>query len=295
MAAPRIGWLGLGRMGAPMVANLLKAGHAVRGHDPGPGAGAALAESAGFTRTDDPGAVADGTQTVVLMLPDSSAVDAVLWGPAALGARMAPGATLVDMGSSHPMRSRANAQRLAERGVRFVDAPVSGGVKKAVAGTLAIIAGGEADAVEAVRPLLAATGDKIIHVGPAGAGHAVKALNNYVSAAGLVAVCEALIAARAFGIDPQVVNQVFNVSTGRNNTTEHKVEPYMLSGRYDSGFALALMRKDVGTAVDFIDELAVPSTLAHTCLEVARAAEQALGPQADHTHLYAFVGGSRHT
>jgi 3-hydroxyisobutyrate dehydrogenase len=105
-------------------------------------------------------------------------------------------------------------------------------------------------------------GKTLVHVGAAGAGHAVKALNNYVSASGLLAVCEALIAAEKFGIDPHLVNQVFNASTGKNNTTDVKVENFMLSGTFNSGFSLALMRKDLQTALDFITRMETPKTFA---------------------------------
>ena len=150
---------------------------------------------------------------------------------------------------------------------------------------------GRAADVARARPVLEALGRTLIHVGDAGAGHAVKALNNYVSAAGLIAVSEALVAARRFGIDPHVVNSVFNASTGKNNTTEHKVENFMLSGRYDSGFALALMRKDLQTAAGFIDRMGTPGEFARKTLDVARDAEQALGDGADHTAMHAYVSG----
>jgi 3-hydroxyisobutyrate dehydrogenase len=156
---------------------------------------------------------------------------------------------------------------------------------------LSIMAGGRKETVERASRILQAMGKTLIHVGGAGAGHAVKALNNYVSAAGLIAVSEALVAAEKFGIDPHLVNQVFNASTGRNNTTERKVEEFMLSKRYDSGFALALMRKDVETAAQFIDGMGTPGRFARECLGVATAAEEALGAGADHTAVHAYFAG----
>jgi 3-hydroxyisobutyrate dehydrogenase len=189
------------------------------------------------------------------------------------------------------VRSRDNAARLAQSGIAFVDAPVSGGVKRAIDGSLAIMMGGEADAVEQVRPLLQAMGKTLVHVGAAGAGHAVKALNNYVSASGLLAVCEALTAAEAFGVDPHKVNQVFNASTGRNNTTDVKVETFMLSGAFNSGFALALMRKDLQTAQAFIDRMGTEDGFAQACLNVWKQAEEGLDPGADHTAMYRFIRG----
>jgi 3-hydroxyisobutyrate dehydrogenase len=204
-------------------------------------------------------------------------------------AALAPGSLVIDMGSSNPMRTRDNAARLTAMGLHLVDAPVSGGVKRAVSATLAIMVGGDDAAVARAMPVLAELGTTRVHVGASGSGHAVKALNNYVSAAGLVAACEALDAAERFGIDPKVANQVFNASTGRNNTTENKVEPFMLSGRFDSGFALALMRKDLQTALGMMRDVAASHALAERCVALWEDAEQSLDRGADHTAFYAHA------
>ena len=119
--------------------------------------------------------------------------------------------------------------------------------------------------------------------------HAIKALNNYVSAAGLLAVSEALVIAARFGLDPRVANQVFKASTGRNNTTDRKVEQYMLNRAFDSGFALDLMVKDVGMARDLARELALEAPWLEACRELLGEAAQALGPGADHTSAFAFL------
>ena len=288
MSAKQVGFVGLGRMGAPMVRNLLQAGFEVRGFDRSEQAGAEFDGAAGFTRSPTAADATRGVATLILMLPDSRIVDEALWGESGLAAALEADAVVIDMGSSDPLRSRDNAARLQERGIGFLDAPVSGGVSKAVEGALSIMVGGQPDQFEAAKPLFEAMGATTIHVGAAGAGHAVKALNNFVSAAGLIAASEALVAAKKFGIDPSLVNKVFNVSTGKNNTTEVKVEKFMLSGRYDSGFALALMRKDVQTATAFIDGMATPGSLAKECLKVALAAEKSLGDGADHTAVHAY-------
>lgn len=193
------------------------------------------------------------------------------------------------MGSSDPTRTRENQRRLAEMGIAMVDAPVSGGVRRAVDGSLAIMAGGAAADVQRAQPALAALGKQVVHVGPPGAGHAVKALNNYVSAAGLLAACEALVAAQRFGIDPSVANAVFNASTGRNNTTENKVEAFMLNGRFDSGFALALMRKDIDTARATMAELGSAHAFVDACSALWNEAERTLPAGADHTAMFAFA------
>jgi 3-hydroxyisobutyrate dehydrogenase len=285
-----VAFIGLGKMGQPMVRRLLGAGHRVTGQDLSAAAVAALNEQPGFRSAASAIDAATGAQVIILMLPDSHAVDTLLW-DTGMAASLQPGQLLLDMGSSDPVRSRDNAARLAQSGIAFVDAPVSGGDKRAIDGSLAIMMGGEADAVEQVRPLLQAMGKTLVHVGAAGAGHAVKALNNYVSASGLLAVCEALTAAEAFGVDPHKVNQVFNASTGRNNTTDVKVETFMLSGAFNSGFALALMRKDLQTAQAFIDRMGTEDGFAQACLNVWKQAEEGLDPGADHTAMYRFIRG----
>jgi 3-hydroxyisobutyrate dehydrogenase len=286
----RIAFIGLGKMGQPMARRLLGAGFAVAGHDVSTAAAAALSGEAGFHPSASVLEAVRGAGVVLLMLPDSPVVDALLW-EQGLAASLQAGQLVLDMGSSDPVRSRENAARLAASGVAFVDAPVSGGVKRAVDGSLAIMMGGETQAVERVRPMLQAMGKTLVHVGTAGAGHAVKALNNYVSASGLLAVCEALTAAEAFGIDPHKVNQVFNASTGRNNTTDVKVEAFMLSGAFNSGFALALMRKDLQTAQAFIERMGTQGDFAKACLQAWQQAQNTLDTGSDHTAMYQFIRG----
>ena len=286
----RIAFIGLGKMGQPMVRRLLGAGFAVAGYDVSPAAVAALSGEAGFHPGRSVLEAVRGAGMVLLMLPDSPVVDALLW-EHGLAAELQAGQQVLDMGSSDPVRSRDNAARLATSGVAFVDAPVSGGVKRAIDGSLAIMMGGETQAVERVRPMLQSMGKTLVHVGAAGAGHAVKALNNYVSASGLLAVCEALTAAEAFGIDPHKVNQVFNASTGRNNTTDVKVEAFMLSGAFNSGFALALMRKDLQTAQAFIERMGTQGDFAKACLQAWQQAQNTLDTGSDHTAMYQFIRG----
>jgi 3-hydroxyisobutyrate dehydrogenase len=291
MAALRIGFIGLGQMGVPMVRNLLRAGFSVTGYDLNAAAVSSLAGQPGFSAADNAANVAAGCDALILMLPDSTIVDGLLW-TQKLSDSLKPGQILIDMGSSDPVCSRENAARLSALGIGFVDAPVSGGVRRAVDASLAIMIGGEADSVSRVRPALEAMGKTLVHVGTAGAGHAVKALNNYVSASGLLAACEALAAAESFGIDPHLVNQVFNASSGKNNTTEHKVESFMLSGAFNSGFSIALMRKDVKTAQDFIARMGTPGRFADACFSNWEQAEQALDRGADHTAMYKHVKGA---
>src|SRR5205085_10149250 len=167
------------------------------------------------------------------------------------------GALVVDMSSSDPAGTRALGTALEARGVGMLDAPVSGAVVGARDATLAIMVGGEQKDYEKAKPILAAMGNQIFHVGPLGAGHAVKALNNYIGAAGTLAGFEALLVARAFGLDPKPMLEAINASTGKNSTTERKIPRDILTGTFASGFKLALMAKDVGIAGELADGLGV--------------------------------------
>jgi 3-hydroxyisobutyrate dehydrogenase len=163
------------------------------------------------------------------------------------------------MSSSDPHTARALLPALNDRRIHIVDAPVSGAIAKAKDGTLAIMIGGEAAVVDTVRPVLRAMGTDLFHVGPLGAGHAVKALNNYLGAAGTLAGFEVLLVARAFGLDPKPMLEAINASTGRNSTTERKIPQQVLTGAFASGFKLALMAKDVGIAAGLARDLGVPA------------------------------------
>ena len=277
-------------MGMPMIRNLLQANLSVTGFDLNPLVADELKSEIHFEMATSAIALTKKCDVIILMLPDSNIVDRLLWeGEDALSKAMNSKQTIIDMSSSDPVRSRANFDRLAQLGISFIDAPVSGGVRRAKDGSLSIMIGGLTPAVESVQPIFKAMGKTLVHVGAAGAGHAVKALNNYVSASGLLAVCEALVAAEKFGIDPHLVNQVFNVSTGKNNTTDVKVENFMLSGTFNSGFSLALMRKDLQTALDFISRMETPKNFADACTQTWTQAEKSLDKGADHTAMYAFT------
>lgn len=288
----KVGFIGLGRMGQPMAARLHAAGYPLTVFD----VNAENGEQ--FTRAHPGVTLADGLaafnpcDTVILMLPDSDAVDAVVLGQndrQGLVSILRTGAVGIDMSSSQPLRTRLLAKALSDTGKHFIDAPVSGGVKRAIKGTLAIMAGGEAAVIEAQRPMLAHMGATLTHVGPAGSGHAMKALNNYVSAAGLLATVEALQLGRQFGLDPALMTDVFNSSTGKNNTTENKVKPFMLNAAFNSGFSLALMAKDLGIAMSLGRDIGRPLQLGEEVLGMWRKASAELGPGADHTEMYRWL------
>lgn len=283
-----VAFVGLGNMGLPMARNLAAAGYRVRGHDLSAAALEAVAELDGAVAVGSAVEAAEGADAVVLMLPSSRHVRAVLVDDGLLDA-LAPPVALIDMSSSEPLETRALAELAAARGIELVDAPVSGGVRGAVEATLTIMCGGGEAAVERCRPLLETLGRNVRHVGGTGAGHALKALNNLLSAAHLLASCEALAIGRAFGLDPKVLVDTINVSTGRSASTERKLPEFILTGTYDAGFALPLMVKDIGIAVSLGDELGIPAALAHRTLEMWRAAGEVLEADADHTAIARWV------
>jgi 3-hydroxyisobutyrate dehydrogenase len=288
----RIGFAGIGNMGAPMVRCLAKAGFAVTIFDVRREVLAPFAAATGevslASSLFEVGAASD---IAITMLPDSQAVRA-----AVLGASSTPGlieglksgALVIDMSSSYPLDTLELAKRLAERGLCLVDAPVSGGVPKAITGTLAIMAGGDDQLIDRAVPVLKAMGS-VHRTGPLGSGHAMKVLNNYVSAAGLIATCEALLIGQKFGLDGVIMTRVLNASTGRNNTTENKAERYLLPRTFNSGFALALMEKDVGLARSLAEELGIVATELEFVARLLARANGTLAPGADHTAIYAFL------
>lgn len=283
-----VAFIGLGQMGLPMSARLLAAGYRVRGADVAAAAREAFAARGGAAFTTAR-AAAEGATVVITMLPTGAVVrDALLGADGALPA-LQPGRLIIDMSSSAPTDTVALGRDLSTRGHRLVDAPVSGGVRRAVDGTLAIMAGGAADDVAEAAPLLRAMGAKLFETGRLGSGHAMKALNNFVSAAGAVAAMEAVLVGGRFGLDPAVIVDVLNASTGRNNTTEVKMKQFVLSRNWASGFSMALMAKDVGIAAGLAASLGLDAPMLAAAATQWAEASAALGSGADHTEIMRYV------
>lgn len=285
-------FVGLGAMGAPMASRLARAGHRLRLCDADDARAVALAGDLGTVVLPhaELAVPPDDVRTVIVMLPDTPTVEAVLEG-AGLLSSLAAGTTVIDMGSSKPASTVRLAALASARGITFVDAPVSGGVSRAVTGELAIMVGADPEAFAAVRPLLDHLGTAVAHVGAPGTGHAMKALNNLLSAIGLAAASEVLAVGRNFGLEPQVMLDVLNSSSGRNHATEVKMSRFVLSRAFDSGFALRLMVKDLRTALELAHETATPVPLGASCLEEWTAAARLLPADADHTAIAAYVEG----
>src|SRR5690349_12663020 len=278
-----IAFIGLGMMGRPMASRLAGAGFKLRVFDLSQ---KAVSDFVGAhptaLATASAKAAAQGADALITMLPDGKAVRAAVEG---LGA----GALVMDMSSSNPVDTQKLARDLAGRGLALLDAPVSGGVKRAVDGSLSIMVGGAAADLERARPVFGAMGKTITLCGPAGAGHALKALNNYLSAAGVVAMSEALIVGEQFGLDPGTMVDVFNTSTGKSNATEVKGRQFIVSRSFAAGFSMALMAKDLRTAGDVASHLKLHVPNLEQAVAYWTAADGKLGKGADHTEIFRYA------
>ncbi|MGH3318808.1 MAG: NAD(P)-dependent oxidoreductase [Streptosporangiaceae bacterium] len=290
---PAVGFVGVGAMGSPMARRLAERGLPLVVHDRDPDAGGRVP---GATVAGAAGDLAD-RDIVVTMLPDGAAVrDCLLgdWGGAVLAEVLRPGTVVLDMSSSAPAGTVQLAACLTDRGLRLVDAPVSGGVPRAEQGTLAIMAGGDAADLDRCRPVLDALGSRVFHVGGVGAGHAMKALNNMLSAAGLAVAVEVLATGQRFGLEPRAMLEVLNASTGRNNSTENKIAQQVFSRDFAAGFSMRLMVKDLLTAIDTAHQTGTSVPVSAACLELWKAALHDLeaegGERAvDHTAIARYV------
>ena len=282
-------------MGHPMARNLASAGFHIVAHDADSDALMRACDATGAEAPGELEAAAERCEAVITMLPDGDAVRAAVLGPGGRGdcllAGFSRGSVLVDMSSSSPVGTRELGARLAERGVAMLDAPVSGGVRKAADATLSIMVGGDARSIARCRALFEAIGKQIFIAGPLGSGHAMKALNNYVSSAGLIAVVEALLIGRKFGLDPALMADILNASSGKNNTTEGKLKQFIISETFADGFPLRLMAKDVRTADDMAHSLGIATPMADLCAQLWAAAAQALDERANHTQVLRYMEG----
>jgi 3-hydroxyisobutyrate dehydrogenase len=293
----KIGFIGTGAMGRPMVANLVKRGHGVLAYDLVEDALAA-AERLGAARVPSAAAAARGGELVITMLPSSSHVETAYLGAGGVLEGVGAGRLCIDMSTIDPSVSRRVADAVGRRGARFIDAPVSGGVPRAEDGTLAIMVGGDPRDVEEARPVLSAMGANIIHVGPVGAGEVAKLCNNLIAGVAAVAVSEAFRIAEGFGVDPKTLTDVISKSSGNTWVMEHMhpvgglVAKAPSSRDYAPGFTTDLMAKDLGLAVNAARELRVPVVVAPAAQQVLRlASSHGLGRK-DFSSVYAFLAPS---
>ncbi len=293
----KIGFIGTGAMGQPMLANLVKKGHSVVAYD--------LAEAAlvgavrvGAARTGSAAAAARDSELVITVLPSSSHVESAYLAAGGVLEGLAAGRLCIDMSTIDPSVSRRVAEAVVRRGARFIDAPVSGGVPRAVDGTLAIMVGGDARDFEEAHPVLSAMGANIIHVGPVGSGEVAKLCNNLIAGVAAVAVSEAFRIAEGFGVDPKVLTDVISKSSGNTWVMEHMHPVPGLVGKapssrdYAPGFTTDLMAKDLGLAVNAARELRVPVVVAPAAQQMLRlASSHGLGRK-DFSSVYMFLRAS---
>ena len=280
-----VGFIGLGNMGVPMAANIRRGGYEVVGFDLDPARAKAFAQEHNARATDQLAELGKVCDAIVTMLPTGREVRDALFTMqgGTLAANLKPGSYVIDRSSADPVGTRELGKELAARKLVLVDAPVSGGVPRAKDGSLAIMIGGDTDAIAAVKPVLACMGNKLFDVGSLGCGHAMKCLNNYLAAAAFAAASEAMTIGRQFGLDPAVLADVVNVSTGRSFVSENLLKQHVLSGTFGTGFALGLLAKDVKIAADLADQIGVDAPVSQLVSGMWADARDTLGGEQDHT------------
>jgi 3-hydroxyisobutyrate dehydrogenase len=288
-AAMIVSFLGLGAIGLPMARHLARAPFNLRVWNRTAAKAAAFAQETGARHAATPAEAAREADVVITCFPVSADVEALLDGPTGLLAALRPGAVLVDCTSGDPATSRRIAARLAERGVGFLDAPVSGGVAGATAGTLTVMVGGDAALLERVRPVLEAFGKRIVHCGAVGTGDAVKAVNNALLAQHIIGTAEGLLALERAGVDPAVGLDVINASSGRSNASQNLFPERVLTKAYPRTFRLALLDKDVGIAVGVAREQGVPAPMLELASRLYHEARAALGEESDHVEIVKWL------
>lgn len=281
----RVGFIGIGNMGAPMAANILKGGHELIVYDADAAKRAQFATAHGCVKAErfvDLGAV----EFLITMLPTGQIVrDVYLTDQGGgLAKHLARGTVAIDMSSSEPRGTRELGASLCGFGLVLIDAPVSGAVPRAQSATLTIMIGGdETAAIERAKPLLSTMGNRLFETGGLGSGHAMKALNNFVAAAGYTAAAEALLIGQRFGLDPTRMLEIMNVSTARNFITEVVMQEHVIDKKFATGFALGLLAKDVKIAADLAHDVNQPAPLAQLVKDRWALARDRLGYTRDNS------------
>lgn len=288
----RVGFIGVGTMGTPMAAKLVSKGFAVVLHDARPGHAALVARELGCDCADSLAGLA-GCQFIVTMLPDGRVVQEVLTrgDERALITGVQPGTIFIDMSSSEPLLTRETGASLARHGLTLVDAPVSGARMRAESGTLAIMIGcAPGDLLEKVTPVLSAMGSQLFVLGGLGNGHAMKAINNMIAGATMIAAAEGLALGEHFGLEPKTMVDVLNASTGRSFVTELVAKEHVIPGRFATGFALGLLAKDVRIAADLGEDIELDLPMFRLTRERFALARDREGPASDSSRAFLAIG-----
>ena len=287
---PSVGFIGLGVMGEPMAGHLAKAGAKLALFDRVEGLAQRIATSLeGAVAAASPREVAQRSEIVITMVPNGEVVRDLLEGDDGLLAGFAAGSLLLDTSSSEPWLTRESGRRLAERAVAMVDAPVSGAQWGAQAAELVFMVGGEGADVARVRPLLDAMGKVVFHLGALGCGHAMKCLNNLVTSVNFLAVAEGLVIGKRYGLDPAVMTDVLNASTGMSWVSQTHIHQRVISRTFDDPFKLALMLKDIGIATELAREAQLPTPISALTQQLWRAAALDAAPDASVSALARWV------
>lgn len=284
----RVAFLGLGAIGAPMAARVATRHELTVWNRTGSRSAAFATEHGVHTAVSPREAVTDA-KVIITCLPVSRDVEALIQGPNGILAGARAGAILVDCTSGDPATSRRIAAQLAEKGVGFLDAPVSGGTNGAAAGMLTVMVGGDVALLEKVRSVLESFGSRIVHMGPVGAGDAMKAVNNALLAVNILAVAEGLAALTKAGVNSRLALDVLNSSSGRSFVSEQLIPERVLTGAFPRTFRLALLHKDAGIAVDLLKEQGVEGRMLALGHDLYRRARAILGEDADYLEAIKLV------
>lgn len=285
---PTVAFLGLGAIGTPMASHLAPPATDLRVWNRTRARAEEFAARSGATVANTPADAARGADVVITCFPTSKEVEGLLDGPDGLLAGLAKGTVLVDCTSGDPATSRRISARLSERGIGFLDAPVSGGVTGAKNGALTVMVGGDSDVLARVHPVLQRFGKKIVHCGPVGAGDALKAVNNALLAAHIWSLAEGLLILERAGVTQAIALDVINASSGRSNTSENLFPERVLTRAFPRTFRLALLDKDVGIASGVAKETSTPARLIDLTAEMFHAARAALGEEVDHVEAVKY-------
>jgi 3-hydroxyisobutyrate dehydrogenase len=282
-------FLGLGAIGRPMAARVVGAFPNLVVWNRTADKAATFAAEHKARAAASPADAAKDADVVITCLPLSRDVESLLDGPDGLLATMRKGTTLVDCTSGDPATSRRIAARLAEHGIDFVDAPVSGGTSGAEKGTLTVMVGGDAAVFERMQPVFRSFGQKIVHCGDVGAGDALKAVNNAMLAVHILSTAEGLATLKKMGVDPKVALDVINTASGRSNTSMNLFPERVITRAFPRTFRLALLEKDIGIAAQVARDNKVPTPVTQLTADLFTLARGELGEVADHVEAVRLI------
>jgi 3-hydroxyisobutyrate dehydrogenase len=287
-ASPRVAFLGLGAIGTPMAEHVARQ-YSLTVWNRTRAVADEFAKRTGAAVAETAADAARGADIVITCLPSSIEVEQVLFMTNGVAESIVSGAVLIDCTSGDPTASRRIAERLQLQHVRFLDAPVSGGVVGAQAGNLTVMCGGDAATLDHVRPILQTFGEKIVLAGPVGCGHALKAVNNALLAVHIWSTAEGLAMLQKLGVDPALALDVINASSGRSNASMNLFPERVLTRAFPRTFRLALLDKDIGIAASMAKETRTDATLIEHAAKLFAEAHRELGPEADHVEAVKVV------